>query len=83
MIAVTQLLDDGRVLRVTLETGWWSACLDGDPKTLVHGVPLEGILMETFGLNPAHDDTPETLANLARRVRADCPRSYWPSEESD
>lgn len=51
------MLDDGRTIEVCVEVDQWSASLKGDPQRQVAGFPLESILMEVIGLNPAHDET--------------------------
>jgi hypothetical protein len=72
-------LEDGQTLHVCVEAGQWSAWLSNEPRSQVIGFPLEGVLMEVIGLNPAHDDVPPQIVQLAERVRADIPRADWPS----
>jgi hypothetical protein len=73
------ILDDGRTIEVRVELDQWSACLKGVARTQVVGFPLEGVLMEVVGLNPAHGEVPRSIAMLADRVRRDIPREDWPS----
>jgi hypothetical protein len=80
MSSRTYLLEDGLTICVTVEVNMWSAWLQGDPESQVVGFPLEGVLMEVFGLDPAHQDVPRTVARLANRIRADIPRGEWPDE---
>jgi hypothetical protein len=73
------MLDDGRTIEVCVEVGQWSAWLKDDARSQVVGFPLEGVLMELIGLNPAHHGVPLWIAQLADRVRGDVPRENWPS----
>ena len=75
----TYTLEDGRTLHVCIEVGQWSAWLANDSRSQVIGLPLEGVLREVIGLNPAHDEVPPQIARIAERVRADVPRADWPS----
>jgi hypothetical protein len=71
-------LGDGETINIGVEVGQWSAWLEGRPLSQVIGFPLEGVLMEVIGLNPAHDDVPPEIEDLAERVRRDVPRAEWP-----
>ncbi len=75
-------LRDGREVCVAIEAGRWSAWVQGAPDSQVVGFPLEGVLMETLGMNPAHGDPPADVLALAERVRRAIPRSQWPSGRS-
>jgi hypothetical protein len=73
------LLEDGRTIEVGVELGQWSARLKDDARSQVVGFPLEGVLMEVIGLNPAHDELPNAIAVLADQVRRDVSSGIWPS----
>ena len=77
------MLEDGRALAVVVEVDSWSAWLVEDSRTHVIGVPLEGVLMEVVGLDPAHDEPPEEILRLAHRIRVDVPRAHWPARDSN
>jgi len=70
-------LEDGRTLEVCIEVGMWSAWLQEEPQSHVIGYPLEAILMEVIGLEPAHDEVPSGIARLADHIRTE-----FPSENS-
>jgi hypothetical protein len=73
------MLEDGRTIDVGVELGQWSARLKDDARSQVIGFPLEGVLMEAVGLNPAHDAVPRSIAILAEKVRRDTPPERWPT----
>jgi hypothetical protein len=77
----TYSLSDGRALHVTVEDGMdmWSVWLTDDPQSQVTGFPLEGVLAEVIGLNPAHDDIPGELIQLAERIHSDTPAENLPA----
>lgn len=79
MDARSYLLDDGRTIEVRVELGQWSASFKDDARAQVVGFPLEGVLMELIGLNPARHEIPVSIALLADRVRGDVPPETWPS----
>ena len=79
MGARSYVLDDGRTIEVCVELGQWSAWFKDDAGSQVVGFPLEGVLMELIGLNPAHSDIPHPIALLADRVRSDVAPETWPS----
>jgi hypothetical protein len=79
MDAQSYVLDDGRMIEVCVELGQWSVRLKDDARSQIVGFPLEGVLMELVGLNPAHDDVPPSIERLADRVRSVVPRETWPS----
>ncbi len=72
-------LEDGRMIEVCVELGQWSVWLKDDAGSQVIGFPLESVLMEVLGFNPAHHDIPLSIAQLADRVRRDVPPESWPS----
>jgi len=74
MTARSYVTEDGRTIEVCVEVGQWSAWLEDEPSSHVIGWPLEGVLMEVIGLNPARDDVPLWLSQLADRIRRDIPR---------
>jgi hypothetical protein len=79
MATRSYMLEDGSTIEVCVELGQWSAWLKNEPRSQVIGFPLEGVLMEVIGLNPAHDDVPVWLSRLAVRIQHDVPSSVWPS----
>jgi hypothetical protein len=56
----------GRIVRVLRELGGWTAWRDEARDMPVHGAPLEGVLAEALGLDPANDGVPEEI--IARRA---------------
>ena len=72
-------LSDGRTIEATVELGQWSASLTADARSHIIGFPLEAVLMEVIGLNPAHDEIPGDIVRLAEHVRADIPPEDWPT----
>jgi hypothetical protein len=65
-------LADGRKICVVPEFEAWTAWIEGSfDDSVTHGFPLEGILAEAVGLNPAHDDIPVDLVSLAAVIRSD------------
>jgi hypothetical protein len=65
------MMSDGRTLCVTRELDMWSVWLAGQEQSHVIGWPLEGVLTDAVGLNPAHDDPPTELLALAALIRND------------
>jgi hypothetical protein len=71
-MAETDRLPDGRLLRCVLEGAdcGWTCWVEDQPDRPVSGWPLQGVIAEVVGLNPAHDELPDWLVELAQRVAA-------------
>jgi hypothetical protein len=68
----THRLPDGRVLRCVVEGAdrRWTCWLEDRPDRPVSGWPLEGVIAEVVGFNPAHDELPDWVVELAARIAA-------------
>jgi hypothetical protein len=68
----TYQLPDGRLLRCTPEGAdrGWTCWLEEQPDRPVSGWPLGGVIAEVVGLNPAHDELPDWIVQLAARISA-------------
>lgn len=77
------LMDDGRIVLVTIDAEMWHVILGDDPGIEIIGAPLETSLMELVGMSPVHEDMPESIRRLGAKIRKDFPREIWPAEETD
>lgn len=74
----TYVTEDGQTIEVTIELGQWSAWLTSEAGSPVIGFPLESVLMEVLGHDPAREDVSPGVLRLAARVRRDVPQELWP-----